>query len=112
MTELARERASLAGGIPGMATFVSLRPVVAVVPAEIYPVSRVVAVRVGEPALREREETYEYGAERRVRVGLVVGGVISPSSSPASSSSGGPSTCGGCVPCVLRLQDNRQALAR
>jgi len=40
-----------------MATFVSLRPVVVVVPAKMYPISRVVAVRVGEPALREREET-------------------------------------------------------
>ena len=49
--------------------FVSLRLVVVVVPVEVYPVSRVVVVRVGKPALREREEIYEYGAERRVRVG-------------------------------------------
>ncbi len=31
-----------------MAIFASLRPVVVVLPAEVYPVPRVVAVRVGE----------------------------------------------------------------
>ncbi len=34
-TEPARERACPAGGIPDMATFVSLRPVVVVVPANV-----------------------------------------------------------------------------
>src|SRR5258706_363463 len=108
--EIARERVCLVSGIPGMASLVSLRSAVVVVPAEVYPVSRVVAVSLGEPALREREEIYEYGAERRVcvrLVGVVGGGVISSSSSPAASSSGGSSPCGGCAPVVLGLHNNR-----
>ncbi len=111
--EIARERVCLVSGIPDMASLVSLRSAVVVVPAEVYPVSRVVAVRLGEPALREREEReeiYEYGAERRVcvrLVGVVGGGVISASSSPAASSSGGSSPCGGCAPVVLGLHNNR-----